>query len=362
LNLVLLFLILLQIGLTRSLPRNSHIHATVRETLVQFLSPNPTRHSIAAIVGLFHRIAAAYLGKKAYSGSLDPSRFGLSVDDLALDCIAPLFSRDAEGAFGECVTYFRGVDLQVASEADVMALCRRLVFGQVNQELFTRYGEIDPTLHKIIRNLKAAIHREHRFCLDCSRDEVWIVFGRTPDGEESRPIVPPEILEAHLSEILARSANLRPILEAAASFFADQEIYRPSYPLTSFAILVRSGFERGGDHIPEFHEPVLNLTSDEVLGFIDGAIAATRTAQHREYVGKGKMDATIFERYFVVIREVLAADFVGDNGQDGSYFEYLRKHLGPLSKEEYKMNHRSYLEYLARLTRARLLTSIRGEL
>lgn len=341
-----------------STPGNS----ILRESLKQFLSLHPTRQSVAEIVGLFHRIASACLGKKAASGSLDPSKFGLPVDDLALDCVAPLFARDSRGTFEECTRYFRNLHVQEATEADCLAMCRRLVFSRVNQELFARYSEIDSSLHKIIRNLKSAIRNSGQFNLDCSRDELWILFSETPDERADLPVAPPEILEAYLSDILARTTNLRAILNATRAYLSEESLYRASYPVTGFALVLRSGFARGGGLSPEPDGLPGQLTSEDVLRFVDAAVRTVRAKQHRQYVGKGKLEESRYEDYFHVVREILGAEYAGTNGEDLSYHDHIRRRFGLITKEDYAANHRTYLEYFTRLTRTVLLASIRKEL
>jgi hypothetical protein len=59
--------------------------------------------------------------------------------------------------------------------------------------------------------------------------------------------------------------------------------------------------------------------------------------------------------FFLVIEESLADRFVGDNGNDHSFFERLRRHMPELTKAEYVKTHKSRLEYIARLTERRAL-------
>ncbi|MDX1439483.1 MAG: hypothetical protein R3284_06225, partial [Rubricoccaceae bacterium] len=58
------------------------------------LQENPSVKATRLLIDKCHLLAIAYLRRRSHAGRLDPSLFGVTLEDLALDCVAELFRRD----------------------------------------------------------------------------------------------------------------------------------------------------------------------------------------------------------------------------------------------------------------------------
>lgn len=298
------------------------------------------------------QMALVYLRQKAKGGSLRPEYFGLTLEDLALDCCAELFERDSSGRFTVLRRYFENMRWPLMSEADVQIALRRLTFSKVNEELFRRYRASDPNLAKIVRNVKDAVGMIQGVQLVRRGQQRWIVVG---DGElqHDRPVVAPEFLEAHLAAAVAPSMQVREAVNALVAFFRLRPDYRNGFPLIGFAKLIRSVFIRIGaadESLEQKHEHA--FSQDEILEAIEKATRAVKQKMLPKYVKGGKVSASTFGLYLRTVRSIFESQYLHDGGQEHSYFDILALHAPGTSEAEYRSQHRNRIEYLVKLTRA----------
>ena len=198
----------------------------IKNIISSTLSDQPSRAAVNELVDECYRLALAYLQKKARSGYLLPHLFGLTLEDLALDCFADLFQRDENGSFKLLRQYFRTVEWEEMNDNDVYIVLRRLIFSKVNEGLFRRYREADPTLAKIIRNIKDAVKADEELTLTRHNGSSWLIVSKNESDLNNQPIAPVEVLEAHLIAHLCRSASSHELVSSFVGFIKEHPYYR----------------------------------------------------------------------------------------------------------------------------------------
>ncbi len=326
------------------------------------LSPNPSQKHVRDFVYLCRDVAFAYLQMKVHRGKLDPNHFGISLEDLALDCVAPLFERNEYRRFIELASYFGNSNFTTMSSEELLGLTRRLVFSKVNEELFRLYKEHDPSLSNIIRNIRNALKFSRTLIPVVRNNETWIQLFHPDSILEGLPILPAEIIEARLLAQLARRNDLRHILDLLAEILSEQDLYQKQYPLVGMAIIIRSLIVRSSWTSAELGDNSADLSTDEISRFIQLSIQKTRTSMKGSYIGKGKLNEKTFDSYFDCIAEILEAEYILNDGMDLSFYDVMHKRAAEMSVSEYRCHHRVYLEYLTKLTRINFLESIKREL
>ena len=332
----------------------------VRTTLRSVFNGCPT--SVREAVSLFHHIAIIYLRHKDAAGGLKLANLGLSLEDLALDCIAGLFERDQSGRFPVLARYYEEIYWQTLDEVTLSGATRRLVFSAVNQELYRNYREADPTLHRIIRNIKDAAEAVEGVGISQTGRDNHVTFS--PDADAGLlPIAPPEYLSPYISSVLARDEDLRGVLTELRDLLGSQDCYRPSYPVVRLALLIRGTFlalaheTAHTESTPPAVEEQLHLRDIESL--IAESVKTTGERFRARYVDRGKVSAELFDVYVWVAGEVLQADFTETGDDQLSYFERTRKHIPSLTEEEYRSEHRTVLEYFVKTARSEYLEAVR---
>lgn len=342
-------------------PPFSSFRMDIHQTIASVISKSPSPAAVKLLVELFHRLAIVYLRKKAGTGSLKPDLFGIPLEDVAFDCIADLFNRNQDGVFVELQKYYAGVNWSALDDDQLLGVSRRLVFSKVTQDLYRQYHELDPTLHRIIRNVKDAAMSMSEICAERRNEEWWICFSRKKE-DAPLPVMPVEILEAHVSSVVSDGLNTRQILTAVSEILATQSIYQSSYPLFGLALGLRSTFARLGEIPSEVVEDHHGLAVEEIGKRIEESVSTVSQSMKRTYVEKGKVDETTYQSYFRAVEGILRTEFVEENHEDGSYFGHLSMQLDNLTLESYRAGHRAYLEYLTKVTRKRFLDEMRKEL
>lgn len=332
----------------------------IKNIISSTLCDQPDRAAVNELVDECYRLALAYLQKKARSGYLLPHLFGLSLEDLALDCFADLFQRDDEGQFNLLHSYFRSVEWESLNDPDVYIVLRRLIFSKVNEGLFRRYREADPTLAKIIRNIKDAVKADERLQMTRYNGSAWLVVGEHEDDKNNLPIAPVEILEAHLIAHLCRSASSHELVSSFVAFLGEHPYYGNAYPVTGFAQAIRAAYVHVGEANEGIEEVEQILRPDEVEQAIQHATKKVQTVMHDSYVKKGKVCMSTFETYFQTVRDILTSQFVRDARPVGSYFDALQHYIPGLSRGSYSQEHRNILEYITKLSRSQLLVYLKN--
>lgn len=330
----------------------------LKSLLPEILGSRPDPVAIGEFAALAHRMASAYLGKKAKGGHLNPGFFGLSLEDLAFDCIAPLFERNAQGELCQLQAYFETA--QAPPEA-LLARLRRLVFSAVEQELFAHYGQMDPGLSKLIRNIKRAAKARESLSLERPDGELWIYLCAAPD--QHQPLIPSELLERRITAYLEENITAPRLLEVLETIFQDLALYRQAVPVTLLAQAARAGLkqlkdERAANPRNEFRPG--RLQAGEIREMIRAAVQATEEAKYASYVESAKLSERCYRAYFRAVEAILTDRFLEESKTE-SFYEHLSDEL-PITSEAYHEQHRTRLEYLVQLAREELLALAKEEI
>jgi hypothetical protein len=246
-------------------------------------------------------------------------------------------------------------------EDRLLGALRRLVFGKITESLYVQYRELDPSLHHVIRNLKSAALRVVGTDVDSIGEGWWVVFdaGDLP----SRPVMPREVLDLHVADLMRQDPNLRALLRGLGVMLREQEVYRHALPLMALAHAVRAVFARG-PLLAATDDPLPGdrLEDEEIHRWIADSISAAGGQLRPGYVGRGKISAGDFDLLFRSVRSILAAELTGTDGEGPSYFEHFRLYCAGVDQDTYRRLHRSHLEYFVRLTRRELGVRVRKEL
>ncbi|MEK7248904.1 MAG: hypothetical protein AAB209_00635, partial [Bacteroidota bacterium] len=270
-----------------SIPYESFSLLNLKDVIHSVISPKPSRKSVDLLFDEFNRMAIAYLRVKERGGRLATHVFGITIEDLAVDCIAELFERDKQETFVRLKEYYSKVEPQHIDEDELRGKSRQLVFSEVSNHLFRCYADADPNLHKLIRNLKD-VKPSPRVSVRKMSDKWWVWFGNEENNASSLPLMPPEILEFHIAPLIAANSNLRILLDNLADVFDDQAIYRRAYPLVGFAQVLLSAFVRLDEGEPNDSDDLHSLRQDDIKRVIAESVQCVKSDKHSKYVGKGR--------------------------------------------------------------------------
>ncbi len=332
----------------------------LRTSLTHILAHSHTKSELNHLIKVCHTLALIFLQHKVSEINRDLRFHSLNNSDIAFDCIADLFQQSDDGGLVRLEVYFQGIDIQNSSDEELLSHLRRLVFSKVNQSIFRIYNESDPSLGKIIRNIKLAVQSIHNFEIVNRFDEICI----TPSGCDSLEHLPQlerGDIENHLRSDKHGGGTIPQQLAHLSLCLRQQSSFSRLVPVVGVALAIRSLSQNQ-------IEPTVFTVNDNHLDTLDSLALIRRACSktHGEtkpaYVGKGKITEDIFEKYFNVIEEHIVNRLVHNNGEGYSFYKGLQSYVPELNEEEYRRTHKSKLEYLARLTYKRAVDLLKREL
>lgn len=317
----------------------------LKKSLIAVLQPNPQRKPLLVFIHFAHRMALAYLRTKSGTASLS-ARLGITPEDIAYDTIAELFRTDENYSLVELRTYFdRYGDLSKLSDDDVLYALRRLVFSAVNHHVFRCYGDLDPGLARLIRNIKLTAKKESTIAIAEIRGEQSLV-PRTQDVlRPDLPWMPPELLSTEFRP--KGDSSLAEMLAALALVLKEQTEYCRAVPLLEAALLIRSVYaSQAGRSLEE--TPESGIMEHEIQSVIEFVVRELRQAKTLSYTRPGKLTQQEVDAHMLAVNDLLTDEFLNADGNATNYFARLQQHLPEVTPDLYKIKHRVILEYLAK--------------
>jgi len=332
---------------------------TLKEAILVTISRSPDRARVNSLIETCRALAASFLRSKATAGNL-AALHGVSINDLAYDCIADLFRQDEKGNYLELQSYFGGLRLEDLRNEEILPHLRRLVFSKVNQGVYRLYQETDPSLSKILRNVKLAVSALKNFTEIERFGEACI----TPSLTDTLEHLPP-FDRGELEDLFTRTTTGREripqLLAKLSLLLREQTEYCRIVPLVSVGILFRKVYEqkKGIDAEANTIENAMALTDAHTI--IRDSCDDVREKIRPKYVDTGKVCEEIFCCYFKAIEEELLNRVLGRDGDAKHLFAALKKYLPDLGREGYMEEHRSRLEYMLKLVGERVSLKLQRE-
>ncbi|HTY10038.1 MAG TPA: hypothetical protein VMF88_03095 [Bacteroidota bacterium] len=333
----------------------------LRKNLFALLHNSYSEAQLNAVVALCHAIASASLKHALVDGSTKQEYLGLRRSDAAYDCIADLFRKDDAGNLVQFQTYFKSLPPTQLSDAELLAHVRRIVQSKTHQGLFRIYQENDPSLGKILRNIKIAIQVVRNF----QETERFHDAELTPvqcDPLDHCPTIDAESLIRELGPVISGTENIPGMLAKLALFLRGQNRYRRSVPLVSVALAFRALYSRGME-TQSGAEPSIDgtLLAEDARRTVQAVCEGIKRGTSRKYLITKKIERDVFDAYFRAIESHVSEFIMGTDGRDTALFESLRRAIPGLTPSDYRKHHRSTVEYLARLCRKKAVEELKKE-
>jgi hypothetical protein len=277
--------------------------------------------------------------------------------DIAYDCIADLFRRGESGALVHFTSYFEGIPIRQSSDDELLIHLRRLVFSAVNQSIFRLYNEIDPSLGKILRNIRISIQTLQNFAEIERFGENHIVPGLC-DPLEQLLVPDRETLESALLPLTTGRENIPELLSRLSLYLRRQSCHSRIVSLVEVALAFRSVYTAKRDREEQTEQSDEELQKSDMRATIRWACGQVREQMRPAYVGKGKVTHEQFSQYIEAIGVYLIGKAGADGTGDLSLYECCLRATPSMGREEFRTVHRSRLEYLTRAVQKKIVSRI----
>ncbi len=323
----------------------------IRPFLKAFLHGNPSPRDVNGFVRLCSTIAQSYLRHYRASIVRILRLNGLSLEDLALDAVAEVFSRNEQGSYvhlHEFVAALAPGTLEQDAVGTLVAF-KALIARVTGIHLAHAYAQADPAGARIVRNIRETIARRHDLVLSEEFRGATIGVADLPVLDD-RPALPTEIL-ASLFRTHAPGNGLIPsLLDALHAAFAVQSEYRREALLIDTVQIFKQYFADLGAPMGA-QEPVTPPALDDVH-----ITLLLREIEHRiqlkilsTYLLSGKISKTEAHALSALVMDAVR-DWAHRDGEGRSLGDYARRHLH-VSGADYESLWRTKVEYLVRLAR-----------
>ncbi len=334
---------------------------TNKQVVQAILSGTYTPYDLREFVQLCHDLALPMIRKKIALGKLRLDAVGLKEPDVVYDCIADLFRRDAEGKFPQIQTYFEKniTDVHTATEEELLTALRRLIFGKINNSLVRLYSEIDPTLGKILRNIKLAIEKSKMFEEVTRFSDVYLVPVSCDALQQLAPM-PSEYLEQEFSRLVLVHDTIPVMLKKLHTVLVEQESYQRMVSLVTAGMLCKQIYKLGWETEQEVKVVEEEVDGEYLAKVVDQICQSLHKEMHHSYVEKGKCTGDMFRAYLGATKSILNSFYVDEHLDGSTFYEYLEEQIHGLTKEEYRDKHRPILEYFIKIGKERLKHELRN--
>lgn len=313
---------------------------------------HPSRECIHEFVGLAYRLSKAYVRSSRNAGVVESVVFRNQSDDLALDLIADLFERDADGQFIRIAAFFADTDVQNLSGAGLWAETRSLILGQINDALFALYGDADRSLSRIIRNIKRASGRIDD--VDVHRRTTGLVLVVSSESSH-RPRITYEELECVIAPSIGDPFDLEDIIRSTCGSIRSSGRWYPEIHLTQFALCLRNARVRQYIPVADRTTAGTRLGRRDAAGLIRRSVRRIRREKMDFYVRTERLTAVEFEHVVsaIELRFLTMTDL--DERPISSNFEAISEIIPELTEPVYRDRYRNIFEYLFQLSRDQIV-------
>ncbi len=320
----------------------------LKEAVHALLNEDFTQRHEQFLLSSAHTLATNLLRVKLLHTPAIKHHLGLNAKDLGYDCIAELFERDTHGHLIHFKTYFSNFDCQQLSEEEILLHFRRLVSSAVNQNLVHVYHNYDPSLGKILRNIKLAVVA-HRTFEEVDRFDESCLAPIHCHHAEHLPAMDQEILFLLLAPHVRGDEFIPELLSIFSRCIREQEEYSRIIPVITIALTFRTLLVSKQNHRPgslsgEEHQFEIVELIQKHVEFIKSSMVVRNNGHAKNHQG-------IMDIYFETITTVLLSKLDGHDGSAESLFEGLKQHMTQLNVHEYREHHRTKLEYYYKLCR-----------
>jgi hypothetical protein len=305
-----------------------------------------------------HQLAEAYVMMKIKSHNSFLLKEECS-SDLAWDFIADLFQKDESGNLTTFQGYFDSLDLDTFNEHELFIELRKLVFTKVDDGVFRYYGEKDPSLKKIIRNIKLSVRNRDCKSQVCYKDGFLLVDD---SDSANQAAMPEDFMRIKLCSRLEEQMQIPQILVEVIDILDQQEEYRKRFSLVILAKIIRESFvliqdeQDNGKMKPKAEREMLKM---DVELFLHKSVSKIKRDLAPGYVSKGKLEPGHVDVFFKAAADIVRDDLTQQSGL--SQFDRIKSHFIDLEYDQYRKKHRSVLEYMVKLIRTDLVNNIKKD-
>ncbi|MBU2445988.1 MAG: hypothetical protein KJ666_10540 [Bacteroidetes bacterium] len=340
----------------------------LRDGLRKSINNSITEVELTELVKLSRIIIRSYLNNIRQSVTYLCQQQGLTINDLAYECIAEVFARDGDKKFYRIEKFCNSLNdkFEKLNGTEIFLAYKSYLLTFTNSQLAQLFARNDPTGSKIHRNIRDAVKKSDMFIIQ-RRVSGTMLLPKSIDPFEHLPLFPIEELEReYLSNHEPKKITFLDHLQVVYDVVASQNEYSRSIPIFELVKIFKKYFAADAlseDKIGLDVNLLANggeLNSFEIEEFQLKVLAAMKEKILIKYFAKGKFNREQAEAVYFALRDIVY-DWCFNGECQGSFFNYLNRYLD-IEESAYNATYKAKIEYLVKLAREEFISLIDSEL
>jgi len=303
--------------------------------------------SLNSLIEICQKIALSYLHfnyKKVYKFLKSED---LTLDELSIDAIAPLFLMDKNYEYISIRNSFNNWDPPINTEKDALFFLNKIVASRVEQHLSSILREEDPFFSKILDSVNYIV-KSQGFKKIQSFGKTYIVSNdyKITDTFFIDQIEFEKIPVYLFSDKKKLIANLLCYLE-------NETTYVIAIPFNDLIFRLKHIYFADYMYVEPLEIPNKKFEMDELVTL---ALNSTLEKLNNSYTVKGKLSVEESISISNALKDM--CEDLKNGGINPGLYNYLSPYMKDLNNQLYKQNYHNILEYLLKSTKAILAENI----
>ncbi|MBI5476361.1 MAG: hypothetical protein HY964_06460 [Ignavibacteriales bacterium] len=286
---------------------------------------------------------------------------GLTISDLAYDCIAETFSKDENDNYQKLINFSKALnnDLTQLPEIEIFLAYKSFLTCLADAQLARLYAQSDPAGAKIHRNIRDTIKNSDSLLI--VKDYRGLVVKLKDNPAERLNEFPQEEFEREFMINVDHQRTIPELLNVCREILVGQNKYRTSISLVDVVQIFRKIYQ--SDHTLIEEEDVFaseGLTKFEIEQLCSEVLLFLKEKIFLTYLARGKVDRKSAEAIYTAFRDMLEDWCYGEESKS-SIFEYLKVHI-QIDDNQYEEIYRTKMEYLLKIAREEFAARLMREL
>jgi len=309
-----------------------------KSQILNLISTLDCQQSINNLVEICFKIALNHLRFNYRKVQRIILRDEISLEDIAIDSITPLFEKDQSGCFKNILEPFSSWQPPIKTEEEAFYFLSKIIQKRVEQHLSFLLRESDPFFSKLMDSVNYLV-KKYNFkkvtyfgSIYIINSECEVISGKT---------IPIEEFENLPANLFTEKKNL---LQNIFLYLNSETSYASAIP---FNALIHK--------LKELNIALYNFTestteqndSIEINSIVAQALNKTIQKLENSYLSKEKLSMDEGEKFRKALMDI--SHDIKDGGVNPGLYKYLLAHFQCLDEETYKQKYHNILEYLLKV-------------
>jgi hypothetical protein len=268
-------------------------------------------------------------------------------EDIAIDAIAPLFTRNEQNEFYILKNTFRSWIPSVKTEEEALFLFNTIIANRVEQHITLLLKEADPFFAKIFESINYYFKKENLSKINYF-GTVYIVENE--NLRINKNLIKPNDFDSLPGDLFI---NKKLLFKNILIFLKENTEYFPAIPINSLVHKIKK-INAANFIVDELTENPTDLVELEEL--VSLGLDSAKDKLNNFYVSKGKLSNEEADFFTKALADM--ADDLKNGGIKHGLFEYLDPYSKQLSRADYQLKYQNIIEYLLKIMKKTISESL----